>query len=76
MDDLLPSASLTARTLLGGGTPEREAAGKLYASQLATMITNKNPEESRSLLVGFGLTKTEASQEQFLDLMELVMPCL
>ena len=50
--------------------------GKLYASQLATMITSRNPDESRSLLVGLGLTKAEASQEQFLDLMELVVKCL
>ena len=75
-DDMLPSTDLNAHTLLGGATPEREMTGKLYASQLATMIATKNPDETRSLLVGFGLTNAESTQEQFLDLMELVLQCL
>ena len=75
-DDMLPSVNLNARTLLGAGASDRETTGKLYASQLATMVTTKNPDESRSIIVALGLTKAEASQEQFLDLMELVMKCL
>ena len=75
-DEMLPSSDMTAHTLLGGATPERELTGKLYASQLATMIATKNPEETRSVLVGLGLNKAESSQEQFLDLMELVVQCL
>lgn len=73
---MLPSADLDVRTLLGGGTPDREAMGKLYASQLATMIAAKHPEEARPVLVGLGLRGAEAGQEQFLDLMELVVKCL
>ena len=76
LDDMLPLSRLTARTLLGGATPEREATGQLYAVQLASAIATKNPDEMRTVLVGLGLTKPEPSREQFFDLMELVMPCL
>lgn len=75
-DDMLPLSQLTARTLLGGATPERETIGQLYSVQLASAIATKNPNETRTVLVGLGLTRPEPSREQFFDLMELVMQCL
>lgn len=75
-DDILPLAGLTPTTLLGGSTPERETMGQLYAAQMASIIAAKNPEESRSVLVGFGLSKPQPTREQFFDLMDLVSKCL
>jgi proteasome assembly chaperone 3 len=75
-DDMLPLPQLTARTLLGGATPERETTGQLYAVQLASAIATKNPDETRTVMVGMGLTNPEPSREQFFDLMELAVQCL
>ena len=75
-DDLLPMSSLTATTLLGGGHAEREMAGQLYASQIASLIVAKNPDEGRTLLVGLGLNRPETSRTQYFDLLELVTRCL
>lgn len=75
-DGLLPMSHLTATTLLGGSTPERETIGQLYATQIASAIALKNPEESRSVLVGIGLDKVDISRERFFDLMELVTQCI
>ncbi|KAA6409495.1 MAG: hypothetical protein FRX48_07049 [Lasallia pustulata] len=74
--DLLPMAHLTPKTLLGGSTSERETMGQLYATQIATAITSKNPDESRIVLVGLGLKKVEASRETFFDIVELMFKCL
>ena len=70
--DLAPMSSLTAFTLLGGANAEREITGQLYASHLASLVASKNREESRTVLVGFGLTKAEVSRTQFFDMLELV----
>ena len=74
--DLVPMSSLTAFTLLGGANAERELTGQLYASQLASLIASKSPEESRTVLVGLGLTKAEVDRKQFFDMLELVTRCL
>lgn len=50
--------------------------GQLYATQIASAITLKNPEESRVVVVGLGLSKVEASRGAFFDLVELVLQCL
>ena len=75
-DSMLPLSNLTAVPLLGGGHSERQMIGQLYASQLASLVVSKNPEESRTVLVGLGLSKIEANQTQYLDLLELVTRCL
>jgi len=75
-DGLLPMSHLTATTLLGASTPERETIGQLYATQIASAVALRNPEESRSVLVGLGLEKVDISRERFFDLMELVTQCL
>ena len=67
---------LTPKTLLGGSTTERESIGQLYATQIASAIANKDPQENRTVLLGLGLSKVEASREVFYDTLELVFKCL
>lgn len=69
-------AHLTPKTLLGGSTPERETIGQLYASQIASTIATKNPQENRTLVLGLGLSKLEANRESFYDILELANKCL
>ncbi|KAL8782550.1 MAG: hypothetical protein Q9213_005275 [Squamulea squamosa] len=75
-DSLLPMTHLTPKTLLGGSTQERETLGQLYAAQIASLIASKNPEEKRTVMVGLGLSKVEASREDFYDTLDLVRKCL
>lgn len=75
-DNLLPMAHLSPKTLLGGSTSERETVGQLYATQIASAIVTRNPEEKRTVLVGLGLSKFEARREVFYDTVDLVMKCL
>ena len=73
---LLPMAHLSPKTLLGGSTSERETVGQLYATQIASAIVARNPEEKRTVLVGLGLSKFEARREVFYDTVDLLMRCL
>ena len=75
-DSLLPVARFQPRTLLGAGGDERETMGQLYASQIASLITTKNPEESRSLMLGLGLAKVDLSRDMFLEVLDLVTKVL
>ncbi|CAF9911516.1 MAG: hypothetical protein HETSPECPRED_000358 [Heterodermia speciosa] len=75
-DSLLPMPHLTPRTLLGGSTAERETTGQLYATQIASAIAMRNPQENRMVLLGLGLSKVEANREVFYDTMDLVLSCL
>ncbi|KAL8656195.1 MAG: hypothetical protein Q9226_002752 [Calogaya cf. arnoldii] len=75
-DSLLPMTHLTPKTLLGGATEERETLGHLYAAQIASLIASKNPEEKRTVMVGLGLSKAEASREDFYNTIDLVRKCL
>lgn len=75
-DALLPMAHLSPKTLLGGSTSERETVGQLYATQIASAIITRNPDEKRTVLVGLGLSKFEARREVFYDTVDLVMRCL
>lgn len=74
--DLLPLPHLTARTLLGASNEDRETTAQLYATQIASSILAKRPDENRTLLVGLGLKPVEASCEQFFDLLELVLQAI
>ena len=67
---------LTPKTLLGASNTERETIGQLYAAQIASSIANQNPDERRTVLVGLGLRKAEASREDFFDVVDLVKKCL
>jgi proteasome assembly chaperone 3 len=69
---MLPLGHLTPKTLLGAGGEQRETVGHLYASQIASAIATRNPEETRTVLVGLGLQKLDMEREAFFDLMELI----
>lgn len=71
-DDLLPMAHLTPKTLMGGGGEERETIGHLYATQIATLVSSRNPEETRTVLVGIGLLKIDMAREAWFDILELI----
>lgn len=75
-DALLPMAHLSPKTLLGGSTSERETVGQLYATQIASAIVTRNPDEKRTVLVGLGLSKSRAKREVFYDTVDLVVKCL
>jgi proteasome assembly chaperone 3 len=69
---MLPLGHLTPKTLLGAGSDQRETAGHLYASQIASAIVTRDPEETRTIVVGFGLQKIDLEREAFFDMMELI----
>ncbi|KAE8450169.1 hypothetical protein EG329_006950 [Mollisiaceae sp. DMI_Dod_QoI] len=69
--DMLPLGHLTPKTLLGAGGEQRETIGHLYASQIASAISTRNPEDTRTVLVGLGLQKLDMEREAFFDLLEL-----
>ncbi|KAI9813768.1 MAG: hypothetical protein M1827_003558 [Pycnora praestabilis] len=75
-DNLLPMPHLTPTTILGGTVPERETMGQLYATQIASAIATKNPEENRMVVVGLGLGKVDTDREAFFDILELVLQCI
>ena len=74
--DLLPLEHLTPKTLIGAGGDQRETIGHLYASQIASRIATKDPDENRTVVVGFGLQKIDQEREAFFDLLELVQKVL
>lgn len=69
-------AHLTATTVLGGTVSERDTAGQLVATQVASAISTKDPEEKRLVVVGMGFEKKDMSREAFVDVVGLVMGCL
>lgn len=46
--------------------------GHLYASQIASVIATRNPEETRTVVVGLGLQRVDMDREAFFDLLELI----
>jgi proteasome assembly chaperone 3 len=72
----LPSTHLTPKTLVGGGSEERETMGHLYASQIASHLALRDPQDKRTLLLGLGLEKAEGGGEAFYDLLDLVLRAL
>lgn len=73
---MLPLGHLTPKTLLGAGGEQRETLGHLYASQIASAIATRDPEETRTVVVGFGLQKVEMERGGFFDMMELIQKVL
>ena len=71
--DLLPRADLTATTVLGGTLPERNTVGQLVATQIASALATKSPNEKRLLVLGMGFEKAELDRTAFMDLLELVL---
>jgi proteasome assembly chaperone 3 len=50
--------------------------GQLYATQIASAIVTRNPEEKRTVIIGFGLKHYQSNREMFYDTVELVEQCL
>ena len=75
-ESLLPMPHLTASTLLGGSTPDRETIGQLYAVQIASAIALKNPDEQRPVVIGLGLAGLDTSRERYFDIIDIVTQCL
>ena len=75
-DSLLPMSQLSPKSLLGGSTSERETLGQLYATQIASAILTRNPDEKRTFILGLGLTKCTVNREVFYDTLDLVQRCL
>lgn len=73
---LLPMPHLTATTILGASAGERETAGQLVATQIASAISAKRPSEKRLLVVGLGLKKAEMERDTFMQLLELALSTL
>jgi proteasome assembly chaperone 3 len=69
---MLPLAHLNPKTLMGGGGEQRETLGHLYAVQIASIIATRNPEETRTVVVGLGLQKLDMEREAFFDMLELL----
>lgn len=74
--DLLPLSHLTATTILGGTEPEMNTIGQLCATQIASALLARCPEERRLLVVGLGLQTANMNRSAFFDLVELVMKCM
>jgi proteasome assembly chaperone 3 len=73
---LMPGTHLSPTTLLGAGGEERETIGHLYATQIASYISMRNPDDRRTLVLGLGLEKPNPGQEAFFDVMELARQVL
>jgi proteasome assembly chaperone 3 len=50
--------------------------GHLFAGQIANLLSLRDPEEHRTLLLGLGLEKPESNSDGFYDLMELLQQIL
>ena len=74
--DLLPLTHLTATTILGGTESEMNTVGQLCATQIASALLARNPEERRLLVVGLGLQTANMDRNAFFDLVELVVKCM
>lgn len=72
----LPSLHLTPKTLLGGGTEDRETLGHLYAAQIASLLAMRSPEDKRTLVLGLGFQKIDTQREAFFDVLELLQKVL
>ncbi|GAD91504.1 hypothetical protein AOR_1_208114 [Paecilomyces variotii No. 5] len=75
-DSLLPMASLTATSILGGHAAGHDTVGQLYARQIASAIAMKSPNEKRLLVVGLGLDSAEPDRDVFFAIVDLVLQCI
>ncbi|KAF7587598.1 hypothetical protein BBP40_007018 [Aspergillus hancockii] len=75
-DSLLPISSLTATSLLGGRVPGHDTIGQLYASQIASVIVTKTPNEKRLLVVGLGIETVNTDRDVFFAIIDLVLQCI
>jgi len=73
---LLPMPHLTATTILGGRAQNADTIGELYATQIASAIAAKNPEEKRLLVLGMGMSKVETDGQSYMEVLQLVLECI
>ena len=57
---------------MGGGGEQRETLGVLCVADFRSIIATRNPEESRTVVVGLGLQKVDIEREAFFDMLELL----
>lgn len=70
---LLPMPHLNATTICGNSNTERETLGQLFATQVASAIAVRRPEEKRLLVVGMGFAKANVDPQNFLAALELAL---
>ena len=74
--DLLPMSHLTATTILGGRDAERETVGHLLASQIASALVSRDPEDQRVFVLGLGLDQAKLSRDAFVDIVSAAIAVL
>ncbi|KAF2121224.1 hypothetical protein BDV96DRAFT_640619 [Lophiotrema nucula] len=74
--ELLPIHHLTATTILGGTVPELEVLGQTLATQIASVIVQRDEREKRMVVIGMGLEKSMSGREEFSELVGLVLGVL
>lgn len=50
--------------------------GQTIASQIASLITKRDPEEQRTVVVGIGLLKAQLDRSAWFDLLEMIAKAL
>lgn len=74
---LLPRADLTATTVLGGTKEEQRILGETLATNIASAILVKRPQEERMLVLGLGLKGSDAlDRKAFEEVVGLVLDVL
>ncbi|KAF2432150.1 hypothetical protein EJ08DRAFT_136069 [Tothia fuscella] len=73
---LLPQSHFTATTILGGTNAALDTLGQTLATQLASAIAGRNPDEGRMLVLGLGLDKDVPDGMDGEEFGELVGACL
>lgn len=63
-------SNLTATTILGASGTECDTLSQLFATQLASAIVAKTPDEERLLVLGLGLKNGEMPRDAFLKVLE------
>lgn len=71
--DLLPMHHLTATTILGGTVAELDTLGQTLATQMASIIKQRDERETRMVVLGMGLDKSMIGREAFSELIGLVL---
>ncbi|KAK7206808.1 hypothetical protein BZA70DRAFT_115206 [Myxozyma melibiosi] len=77
---LLPLTHLTPTPVLGSSADDVE--GRIYAVQVASLVSRQSPDERRTVIVGMAATKREATEDLddahrslFLDVLAMVAEC-
>lgn len=63
-------SDLTATTILGATGTERDILSQLFATQIASAVVAKTPDEERLLVLGLGFKEKQMRREAFLKVLE------